>query len=248
MQGRFILSIILGVLISTTTFAQGNETIPSFTKAKKEIAKVYFDHRVTFYCNANFDEQGNIYLPEGFTTPKHKKRSQRKEWEHIVPAENFGRTFSEWKNGHPKCGNKNGKPVKGRKCAQKNQEFKRMEADIYNLVPAIGSVNAMRSNFNFTEMQKTAQNTFGSCPMKIQNRKAEPPDYTKGFIARTYFYFEKTYPRFKISKSMKRILLAWDKKYPVDEWECKRAERIEKIQKNKNPITEERCKIANFYN
>lgn len=28
------------------------------------------------------------------------------EWEHIVPAENFGRAFREWRVGDPACVNK----------------------------------------------------------------------------------------------------------------------------------------------
>ena len=54
-----------------------------------------------------------------------------------------------------------------------------MQADLYNLYPAIGAVNAIRSNFNYQMLPDTAA-TFGTCPMKVANRRAEPPEYTRG--------------------------------------------------------------------
>ena len=54
------------------------------------------------------------------------------------------------------------------------------------------------------------------------------------------------YPRFKISKQMKQLLTVWDKQHPVDEWECIRAKRIEKIQGNANNIVNKRCQEAGY--
>ena len=143
-------------------------------------------------------KDGSVIHPEGFESPKFAKRSQKIEWEHIVPAENFGRGFPEWREGHADCVDAKGKPFKGRKCAEKvNEDFQYMVSDMYNLVPAIGSVNAMRSNFNFTEMHPSVENTFGSCPVKIVDRTVEPAEYSKGSIARTYFYIESKYPTMK---------------------------------------------------
>jgi deoxyribonuclease-1 len=132
---------------STPVFSAGNQTIQSFSKAKKALEnKVYFDHRETIYCSAKFDSKKNVIPPKGFFTEKHKKRAKRIEWEHVVPAENFGRTFSEWREGHPQCVNSKGKSFKGRNCASKvNEEYRLMQSDMYNLFPAIGAVNAIRS-------------------------------------------------------------------------------------------------------
>lgn len=75
---------------------RGNETFQSFNKAKKILEhEIVFDHRVTLYCRAPFDKDKWISLPEGFTTQAHQKRANRVEWEHVVPAENFGRFFAE---------------------------------------------------------------------------------------------------------------------------------------------------------
>lgn len=77
-------------------------------------------------------------------------------------------------------------------------------------------------------------------------KKVEPPLEARGIIARTYFYMEQEYPRFKISKQMKQLLTVWDKQHPVDEWECIRAKRIEKIQGNANNIVNKRCQEAGY--
>ncbi len=185
--------IFLVLLTSMSTFGLENNTIETFGKAKKLLQdKVYYDHRETIYCAAKFDAKKNVIAPIGFSTNKHKKRACRVEWEHVVPAENFGRTFSEWREGHSQCVSKKGKSFKGRKCASKmNEEYRYMQSDMYNLFPAIGAVNAMRSNYNFVA-RVDSESEFGSCDMKIDNRKAEPPIESRGRIARAYLYMDAT--------------------------------------------------------
>lgn len=248
---RFFIScvflITLSVLLSTGANAAGNTQIQSFNKAKKLLlAKVYPDHRQTIYCGANFDTKKNITPPTGFTSVTHKKRAKRVEWEHVVPAENFGRAFVEWREGDKACVNSKGKSFKGRKCASKmNTEYRYMQADMYNLYPAIGSVNALRSNYNFT-MLPSAKSDFGQCDMRIEKRKAQPPVKARGRIARTYLYMQAVYPTYKMSKQQQKLMTAWDKQYPVTKWECTRAKRIKKIQGNVNPVVASRCKAAGF--
>ncbi|NRB41819.1 MAG: endonuclease [Pseudomonadales bacterium] len=242
MKLKYLL-IIAVFLFSSASFASGNDTIQSFSKAKKHLEReVYADHRETIYCAAAFDADKNITPPPGFTTEKHIKRAKKLEWEHVVPAENFGRTFTEWREGHAQCVSSKGKSFKGRKCAEKmNLEYRYMQSDMYNLFPAIGAVNAMRSNYNFVA-SVDAISGFGSCDMKISDRKAEPPANARGRIARTYLYMDETYKRYSMSKSQKQLMSAWDKMHPVSEWECKRAVRIEEIQGSKNQIMAARCK------
>ena len=237
-----IFHLVLILCFSFSALAGGNESIESFSKAKKLMQKnVYHDHRETIYCGAEFDAKKNVIIPTGFTTKKHKKRAKRIEWEHVVPAENFGRTFSEWREGHPSCVNKKGKSFKGRKCATKmNKEYRLMQADMYNLFPAIGAVNAMRSNYNFVA-QAGGGSDFGSCDMKIDNRKAEPPIEARGRIARTYLYMDATYKRYNMSKAQKQLMSAWDRMYPISAWECLRARNIRNLQKNENKILTKDC-------
>jgi len=234
-----LITALLLTLIATVGHSEPTE---SFSKAKKSLmANVYFDHRVTVYCAATFSSNKVINLPSGYQSSKYKKRAKRVEWEHIVPAENFGRTFTEWRDGDARCVNKHGKPYKGRRCANKaSREYRLMQSDLYNLYPAIGAVNAMRSNYNFT-MLTGEKSDFGSCQMKVANRKAEPPKRARGRIARTYLYMEQKYSRYNMSKSQRKLMRAWDKLHPVSNWECTRADRIKNIQGNSNPILSDRC-------
>ena len=244
---KFLILLVFGayfLLIPLTLMADdGNTYNDSFPKAKEWLLnKVYTDHRTTLYCGAEFLPDKTIVLPPGFKTDKYQARANRLEWEHVVPAENFGRGFPEWREGHPDCVDKSGKPFKGRKCAElTNKSYRLMQADMYNLYPAIGAVNAARQNYNFIQFQDDKDSSFGSCLMKIHNRKVEPPAPVRGMIARTYLYFEDAYTPYRMSDSQRHLMEAWDRLYPVTKWECERACRIYKIQKNKNKIMEKRC-------
>lgn len=245
---RFLTSFLISVFLLSSTSAFGQETagntrFESFNEVKKILtSRVYPDHRRTIYCDIAFDKNKTTRLPAGFEKSLYAARAKRIEFEHVVPAENFGRTFPEWREGSPLCIKADGKPFKGRKCAEEaSAEYRLMQADMYNLYPAVGSVNAMRSNFNFTQFPKTVPCTFGSCCMKISDRRAEPPDAAKGVVARTYFYMESAYPRYRLSDSQRKLFEIWDSKFPVTAWECERARRVKAIQGNSNTILEAAC-------
>ena len=243
----------------------GNRHSQSFYAVKQEMLdKVYYDRRRTLYCDARFSRHKKLELPQGFTLPDLQNadfkiydatpellqmKANRLEWEHIVPAQNFGKTFPEWYDGKASCVSKKGKRFKGRACAeQENEEFRYMYTDMYNLYPVIGAVNHLRAHFNFTQFTKPIAPTFGVCGgMVIFGNKVEPRDEIKGFIARTYLYMQYTYPRYRISENMVSILNVWDKKYPIKHWECQRAYRIEKLQGNANQIVKPRCKAKGMY-
>ena len=59
-----------------------------------------------------------------------------------------------------------------------------MEADMYNLFPAIGEVNGLRSNYSMTII-KGEFREFGKCDVEIK-KKIELRDEVRGDIARTY--------------------------------------------------------------
>lgn len=226
-------------LFPSLLLAQGNTTIESFQTSKHMLSGVYKDHRITFYCGAEYSEHGKIRLPEGFSTPKHENRATRMEWEHSVAAEAFGRNFPEWKHG-------------GRKHIERvNREYRLIQADMYNLYPSIGAVNAMRSNYEHTEFPGNSgdfrenpgnSGTFGTCEMKVTNRKAEPPNRARGQIARTHLYMQDSYPQFHMSAEQQKLMEKWNSEFPVDPWECIRAKRIEAIQGNENLFVKEPCK------
>ncbi len=244
--GRYAL--LLALVSPMLVTAAGNQNIESFTTAKQLLLQEVYTEpstRHTLYCGAKFDEQKNVTLPPGFATGKYLNRLRRYETEHVVPAENFGRSFVEWREGDPKCVNSKGKAYKGRRCAEKtNAEYRLMQADMYNLYPAIGAVNAARSNYNFTILSAQAS-SFGTCDMRIETRKVQPPETARGPIARSYLYMDATYKRFNMSNSQRKLMEAWDKQYPVSPQECLRAGRIARSQQNTNQILQSRCEILN---
>jgi len=227
----------------------GNKKISSFSKSKKILLKkIYKDRKITLYCGCKYSIKKKIDWDScGFKPYKDKKRAKRLEWEHVVPAHAFGKSFKEWREGDIKCVNRKGKKFKGRKCATKlNKLFKFMQADMYNLYPAIGEVNGRRSNYSMAIIEGESRH-FGKCDVEISNRKIEPRPEIRGNIARTYFYMELVYPnRGIISRKNRKLFSAWNKSDPVDRWECERARRIEKIQKNRNQILYKACQSAGF--
>ena len=239
---KIFLSITTSLLIIPLVVLSQNTTITSFSKSKKQLAIVYQDNPITLYCGCSFKGKTPDFSPCGYVPKKNNKRANRIEWEHVVPTYVFGIFFSEWTVGHPKCVKKNGKKYKGRRCAVKvNKEFKRMEADMYNLFPAIGEVNGLRSNYPMTFIEGE-EREFGKCDVEIKRRRVEPRENARGEIARTYMYMDSVYPgKGIISKKNRSMFEEWNRSDPVDEWECERAKKIEKIQGNRNEVVMGNC-------
>ena len=247
MRDVFITSIILIASFSISEDAisvspEGNTEIQSFSKSKKMLERYVYNQlpHETIYCEGTFE--GTVITdPNGFYSDKYKNRATRLEWEHIVPGENFGRAFPSWRNGNDLCITKKGERYKGRRCATKvSKDYRYMQADLYNLYPSIGAVNALRLNYRYGVVEGEP---LGNCLMKIKDRKAEPPNYAKGVVARVALYFDAVYPKYTLIDSQRKLFNAWDVLYPVTELECKRSKIIEGIQGNVNPITSESCKL-----
>ncbi len=208
----------------------------SFGKSKRLLAtKVYPNHQKAFYSNCDYKvvEKKLIPIPEtcGFHYRKNKNRSERIEWEHIVPAWHFGYQLHCWQNG-------------GRMtCRQTNKKFKEMEADMHNLVPAIGEINGDRSNFKYGMIPKE-ERLYGKVDMEIsfKDKRAEPRKAVYGEIARTYFYMRERYGM-RISQQQEKLFIAWNNLDPVTRWEKKRNELIAEIQGNDNPYVTNYRKI-----
>jgi len=244
-----ILFLTILALTSIPLFAK-NTKITSFGNAKGKLAShVYGNKNKSFYCNCDYQKKSIKTKNCGYLLTKYKKRAKRIEWEHIVPAHAFGQSFKEWRNAKSICGFrtlKSGKTksIGGRKCAsKKNKLFRYMEADIYNLVPAVGAVNALRSNYSMAELSKTKKNIVCSSGMYKEGRKVMPPNYRKGDVARIYMYMDSAYPgRGIISKKNKKLFVAWDKMDPVSKKECQISRAKAKLQGNNNPFVIKRCK------
>ncbi len=212
--------------IDEPLFTAKGETF-SFGRSKRLLAtKVYPPHQKAFYSSCDYRIKEKKLIPIhkscGFHYRKNKNRSERIEWEHVVPAWHFGHQLQCWQKG-------------GRMtCRQTNTKFRQMEADMHNLVPAIGEINGDRSNFKYS-MIEGENRPYGKVNMEISfaNRKAEPQESVFGDIARTYFYMRDRYG-LKISKSQEKMLIAWNNMDPVSRWEKEKNQKIKKLQGDEN--------------
>jgi deoxyribonuclease I len=224
--------IVLLLVILVSSYAA------DFSKSKKILLKqIYPDHQITFYCGNPYEitrvggkEKSLIIEDDKFYSPrkpftksgKENERAKRIEWEHVMPAENFGRHLSCWKEG-------------GRKACKKDPIFNEMEGDMHNLVPAIGEVNGDRSNYRYgADIPKVGQ--YGQCRFEVdfKAKRAYPREDIRGDIARIYFYMSDKY-NINLSKQERRMMEVWDKQDPIDEWERIKNKRVEKLQGNANP-------------
>ncbi|MCV3397871.1 endonuclease [Campylobacter lari] len=214
-----LLSILL--FSSLSLLASDN-----FNESKKELVELYESlgstYQYDFYCNAPFKAnkkgkytkfevvKSDLYTPRNEYTKKGKinQRAKRIEWEHIMPAQNFGKHLPCWREG-------------GRKACQKDPLFTKMEADKQNLVPAIGEVNGDRSNFRYAEAPLNLEYTqYGNCKVytDFKAKRFYPANYSKGWIARSYLYMSKTY-NIRLSDQERKLMESWDKQYPMSEKE-----------------------------
>jgi deoxyribonuclease-1 len=232
------LALFLTPVYASGDDLRGNTRFQSFSKAKKLLLKkIYHDRPTTFYCGCVFTANRKIVARNGYLPLRDNARANRIEFEHIVPAHAFGWSFKEWREGDPVCNTRKGQPFKGRNCARKTRPlFRYMEADMFNLVPAVGEINGLRSNYSYAIIPGEKRR-FGDCDMEIEGRKAEPPKNVRGNIARIYKYMDWAYPgRGVISKKNRKLFQAWDQQDPVDDWERERARRIQALQGNTNPF------------
>lgn len=241
----FLICSLAGQLWPSTLRAEivtGNARLESLAQAKRLLLRqVYPDHRQTVYCRADFDASGEVTPPPGFASTVYRHRVDRLEWEHIVPAAQFGRTFAAWREGDERCRRPDGTAFKGRRCAEKvSREFRRMQADMHNLFPAIGAVNAARSN-HAASLLPDAAPAFGACGIKIDRHRMEPPDAAKGVVARASLYMAAAYPRLRLAPGQESLFRAWDAAFPPDDWECERERRIRRLQGNGNPFIQRAC-------
>jgi deoxyribonuclease-1 len=237
------------------TMAQmlGNATNPSFSRAKRILQqKIYDPTGKTVYCDCDYyTEEGKLRVRHegcGFLPlkPGGTERDKKVEWEHVVPASHLGKHNENlrkiWDEGHPDCVTGSGKVYKGRQCLEKvSLEFRLMQADMYNLYPAIGSVNGYRSDRQMGEIPGE-EYVFGTCNAEFAKGMFEPRDEFMGDVARTYLYMQAVYPDFyAIPEETEALLKNWSIKDPVDALECSRQKKIYLEQGNPNPILRPLC-------
>jgi deoxyribonuclease-1 len=227
----FFSALFAFLLISSHTLADA----PNNFSAAKVVAKqhIFFDQasgvQGDLYCGCRWEwvgrSGGRIDAKScGYETRAQQTRAERIEWEHIVPAWTFGHQLQCWQNG----GRKN--------CIANDPVFRAMEADLFNLYPSVGEVNADRSNFQLG-MVSGVSPQYGACPTKVdfKGRTAEPRDQVKGLVARVSFYMHDRYG-LNMSRQQQQLLMAWNRQYPVSTWEKEWNKRTAKAMDHPNPF------------
>ncbi|MWN30856.1 endonuclease [Gilliamella sp. Pra-s60] len=207
----------------------------NFNSAKTQLTKLYKSNpnQTTFYCGCEFSWVGKKSVVDfskcGYQPRKNQARAERIEWEHVMPAENFGRHLTCWQEG-------------GRKACKKDATFNQIEGDMHNLQPAIGEVNGDRSNYRYSQFTKEF-NQYGQCKSAVdfKARIFQPRNEIRGMIARTYLYMSDKY-KINLSNQEKKLMMAWNQMYAPENWECERNVHIAKVQGNENKFVTERCR------
>lgn len=226
-----LLPFLALMLLTVVSFAHASAP-QHFNQAKKALREqVYHDRNTTgdSYCGCQWQWVGQSggrvdHESCGYEVRAQAVRAARIEWEHVVPAWEFGHQRQCWQQG-------------GRQhCKSNDPVFRVMEADMHNLTPIVGEVNADRSNYRFA-MLPSAKPLHGACPFRVDfsGRKAQPPESFRGMAARIYFYMADRYD-LKLSRQQEQLFMAWHRQYPASAWERERDERIATIMGHNNPF------------
>ncbi len=240
MRSYFNFGKLIFIILSTLTLNINAASPGTFDKAKKIAYQIFEQHPVTIYCGCQYHGHQIDLGSCGMQAAETIKRAHRLEWEHMMPAENFGRQLTCWYE--KVCTKENGQKYKGRKCCDNTSEqFKIMESELYNLWPAVGLVNQARSNYRFSEVGNINLPTsnFYGCHVIIDKklRKIEPRDEAKGIVARANLFMSEKYG-IKLSQSQRLLFEAWSKKYPPSQWEIQWAAKIASIEGYTNPFVQ----------
>ena len=219
-------------------------TPASFGTAKRLLYdRIYAGHRLSFYCGCAYSAERRPALGGcGLDALAGNSRAERIEAEHLFPAAQFGQSRPCWRTpaAFPACLGANGKALSGRACCEKTDPlFEAAHNDLHNLVPAVGAVNAKRSDFNWGMVGPGAER-LGDCAVRFDAdiRRVEPPPAVRGDIARTMLYMRDTYG-FALSRQDAQLYAAWNNADPPDDWERERNRRIAAVQGRGNRYVEE---------
>lgn len=229
---RIKLIFIVLILPYATSFSAAPS---NFSLAKKVAFELFRPHQVTLYCACNYDSEKKVDLNScNMNNASPIERANRIEWEHMMPAEQLGRSHQCWKEKicvHATTG----KPYRGRKCCEKiDPVFRQKESDLYNLWPAVGAVNQARSNYRFGILHN--KRGYYGCEFEADNalKIAEPPDRAKGVVARANLFMSEKY-QIELDKDQRELFQKWNKQFPPQPWELQWATEVAKIVGYKNP-------------
>lgn len=236
-----MMKYLLLFLTAITLFGRGYEAPDNRTQAVKLIKKIHFDYKKTWLngCDYTYDLQSCMDKTMVDTsTCSVQEQNQTVKWIQVVPDSFYGRN-RECMNEEVCVSKYTGKNYKGKRCCrQSDAEYRKMEADLFNLIPVVSAVAEKRTDQIFQEV-KAPKYRVGK--VKMDDAFIEPPDNLKGDIARVYLYMNERYG-LDLTLDEKEAYYYWHKFDSVDQRECAIAKMIMKIQGSRNRWIQERCR------
>jgi len=193
----------------------------------------------TFYCGCDFQQDKTIDFGSCPYEPVDQYENRKKvEQEHVVPAAAFGHYRACWQEPE-ECKLSDGSFKRNRDCCRDiDLEFRKAEADLHNFRPAIGQINALRSDTPFGIVPgEDPLHLIGGCDFEIKDGVAEPTESIRGEIARTYLYMMDTWGM-PLTVGERDMFEQWNTDDPVNDIERIINRKICRIQRNSNPYVE----------
>lgn len=207
----------------------------SFSQAKRFLQQeVHAPGELDYYCGCEIFAVGKRWQLDlascGYEVRRNEQRASRIEWEHVVPASEFGQQRTCWREG----GRAN--------CTANDPVFSMMEGDPHNLIPVVGEVNGDRGNLRFGMIANHNGEGYGQCGSRVdfKARVFMPREEVRGDVARIYLYFQDRYG-LALSRQREQLYNAWSRLDPVDERECLRNQRIAERTGISNPFIASAC-------
>ncbi len=204
----------------------------NFSNAKKVLPDVFSGMEEDFYCGCQYVKTVVKFPSCQFQPRKNPVRAGRIEWEHVVPAWVLGHQRQCWQQG----GRQN--------CTDTDTVFQVAEGDLNNLVPSVGEINGDRNNFAYSVWTRNPTPMYGTCQtiVDFKGRRVQPREEVRGRVARITLYMYETY-KLSLSSQDKKLMCAWAKNFPIDDWERKRNVQIIRWQGRGNPWVTDPAKL-----
>ena len=236
-----MIKIVLLLCFSAMLFARGYHAPDNRSQAKNIVKMINFDYKTTRLNGCGYTYDPKTCMDKTLvdtSTCSVKEKKQTMQWMQVVPDTFYGRDMA--------CMNEKvcvspytGESYRGKLCCrQTNAEYRKMEAELFNLIPVVSAISKKHEGKPFGDIKKPKK-LVGK--VKIDDNYIEPPDEVKGDIARVYLYMDQRYS-LQLTTDEKEMFLRWHNLDAVDQRECDMAKIIMKVQGSSNRLLEEGCK------
>jgi len=222
---------LIFLALSVLAFNVQAQSIPSFSSAKKTLyKKIHNNQGETFYCGCQWQNK-KVDLAacglDGYFDENETTRSLRTEAEHIIPASWMLKVDDVYRACAVEA-KRLGKN-KRRYCRKHDDDYKKAHNDLVNLVPAVGQINADRSNKPYVTRVESLKDAYLHCTAVNGRSGFVPPDHVKGDIARIAFYMDAQYG-VQYSDDQQALFEHWAEIDPVSDDEIKHHNKINDVQ------------------